>query len=843
MKSVRWRFTGAVAVSAMVITPLIALPASADSAETSIGDLTVLGTTDVHGNVFNWDYFADSVPTKEADQRGLARVATVAEQVRAAKGAESVVMVDNGDFIQGTPLTYLAAEQPDKLVSEGHPMAEALKAIGYDAQNLGNHEFNYGLDFLEDYQGQVEGSGTPLLGANVETLPGTSLSFEPYVILDKVVGGQTIKVGILGLVTPGVRIWDKANVEGKLVFHDLVLTAQEYVPQMKAEGADVVVALVHSGQDAAGVEWDPDLLQENVATSVSTLVNDIDLVVAGHSHVNIPSQVFHAPDGDPVLYTQPYFWARSASEVTLPIAADGDGYKVNWPETDDEIKALSTAHYSLDYSDSPSIAEHPTLPGDHQATIDYVNSVVATNLVELKTETSRYEDTPILDIIGYVMENSVRDALVGTEYEGLPVIAQTSPFSRTSVFPQGDLRVRDVAGLYIYDNTLAAQRITGAQLKAYLKYSARYFVQVTDETPWDPETSTGAQYPGETRGIPDYNYDAITGPVAYELDIRNDLGERVQNLRHADGTPVADDDVFVLAVNNYRQNGGGGFPVGDFETIWDEQLEIRQLIIDYAESVGVIDQANFHEVNWKLITEDAPVADQTPAEGKDGNVLFANDWLSSIAEFANTIAAADEVLVADWDGDGVDTFILRTGNEYTFLETNRVDSDSFVEVLGQPEDAAVVGDFDGDGYDDLALRTAGTAVFDIYFINSSSVDPDLTFAYGRPSDVPVAGDWDGDGVDSLGVQRGATFFLRNELSGGAADAPFTFGRAGDIALTGDFDGDGADSIAVVRDGKTFVKNTLVGGGADSVLVFGRATDTRVVGDFFGTGTDTLAVIR
>ena len=242
MKSVRWRFTGAVAVSAMVITPLIALPASADSAETSIGDLTVLGTTDVHGNVFNWDYFADSVPTKEADQRGLARVATVAEQVRAAKGAESVVMVDNGDFIQGTPLTYLAAEQPDKLVSEGHPMAEALKAIGYDAQNLGNHEFNYGLDFLEDYQGQVEGSGTPLLGANVETLPGTSLSFEPYVILDKVVGGQTIKVGILGLVTPGVRIWDKANVEGKLVFHDLVLTAQEYVPQMKAEGADVVVA-------------------------------------------------------------------------------------------------------------------------------------------------------------------------------------------------------------------------------------------------------------------------------------------------------------------------------------------------------------------------------------------------------------------------------------------------------------------------------------------------------------------------------------------------------------------------------------------------------------------------
>ncbi|MFT3943587.1 MAG: 5'-nucleotidase C-terminal domain-containing protein [Ancrocorticia sp.] len=842
MKSVRWRFTGAVAVSAMAITPLIALPAAADDTP-NVGDLTVLGTTDVHGNVFNWDYFADSVPAKEADQRGLARVASVVEQVRAAKGAESVLVVDNGDFIQGTPLTYLAAEQPDKLISKGHPMAEALNAIGYDVQNLGNHEFNYGLDFLADYQGQVEAAGTPLLGANVETLPGTSLTFDPYVMVDKVVGGKTIKVGILGLVTPGVRIWDKANVEGKLVFHDLVLTAQQYVPQMKAEGADVVVALVHSGQDAAGVEWDPSLLQENVATSVSTLVNDIDLVVAGHSHVNIPSQVFHAPDGDPVLYTQPYFWARSASEVTLPIAADGDGYKVNWPATDDEIKALANAHYSLDYNDSPSIAAHPTLPGDHEATVAYANSIVAENLVELKTDKSRYEDTPILDIIGYVMENSVRNALVGTDYEGLPVIAQTSPFSRTSVFPQGDLRVRDVAGLYIYDNTLAAQRITGAQLKAYLEYSARYFVQVTEETPWDPETSTGALYEGATRGIPDYNYDAMTGPIAYELDIRNDLGDRVQNLRHADGTPVADDDVFVLAVNNYRQNGGGGYPVEDFETIWDEQLEIRQLIIEYAQSAKVIDQANFHEANWKLITEDAPEVDQTPAAGKSGNVLYASDWVKSIAEFANTIVTADDVFAGDWDGDGVDTLGVRKGNMFSLLGTNRVDSESDSGAVGNADDDVIIGDFDGDGVDDLGLRAAGTNTFTLYPTSAAGPEDILTFSYGRPGDVPFAGDWDGDGVDTLGVQRGSTFYLRNELSGGAAADTFTFGRAGDTVLAGDFDGNGSDSISVVRDGKTFVKNTLSGGGADSVFVFGRATDTRVVGDFFGTGTDTLAVIR
>ena len=445
----------------------------------------------------------------------------------------------------------------------------------------------------------------PLLGANVETLPGTSLSFEPYVIVEKVVGGQTIKIGILGLVTPGVRIWDKANVEGKLEFHDLVLTAQHYVPEMKAAGADVVVALVHSGQNAPGVPWVASELQENVATSVSTLVDDIDLVVAGHSHVNIPSQVFHAPDGDPVLFTQPYFWARSASQVSLPIAEDGDGgYMVNWPQTDEEIAQLAIPKYSKDVVDSAAFTGHPTLWSDHQATIEYVNSVIATNEVEMTTESSRYEDTPILDIIGYVMEDSVRQGIQGTEYADLPVIAQTSPFSRTSVFPQGDLRVRDVAGLYIYDNTLAAQLVTGSQLKTYLEWSARYFVQVTDENPWDPETHTGALYEGATRGIPDYNFDAITGPISYELDIRKPVGERVVNFQHADGTPIKDTDQLVLAVNNYRQNGGGGYPVQDFVTIWDEQLEIRQLIIEYATEAGTLNPEDFHEVNWALITQD-----------------------------------------------------------------------------------------------------------------------------------------------------------------------------------------------------------------------------------------------
>lgn len=601
----RTALTAATAIGVLALVPMLALPAQAGVIEAPTGPtLTVLGTTDVHGHVFNWDYFADA-PYEGANQLGLSRAATVIEEVRAERGAESVLLLDNGDAIQGTPLTYLAQRNTGAPGWESHPMAQAFNVLGYDAVNNGNHEFNYGLDLLSDFENQLD---APLLGANV-VLAGTSTpAYDPYTLIEREIDGDTVTVGVLGLVTPGVRIWDKAIVDGVLEFQDLVLAAQNWVPEMKAAGADVVVALVHSGLDADGYAWDPADLEENVATSVATRVNDIDLVIGGHSHVDIPARVFAAPDGDAVLFTQPYFWARSVSDVQLPLTKDAtDAYVVDWPETDEAIEALVAPRYASEVADSELITGNATLIDQHMQTIAYVNTVVAENLVELRTESSRYEDTPILDIIGTVMVDATTAGLADTEYGDLPVIAQTSPFSRTSVFPAGDLTIKDIAGLYIYDNTLQASLMTGAQLRTYLEYSARFFVQATPENPWDPETHTNALYPGATRGIPDYNYDALTG-VHYKLDVTKPVGERVTDLTWQ-GEPVADDAQFVFAVNNYRGNGGGGFPVGDLVPIWDEQLEIRQLIIEWAEEVGVIDQADFFELNWELITE---VSDPEP---------------------------------------------------------------------------------------------------------------------------------------------------------------------------------------------------------------------------------------
>ncbi len=581
-------------------------------------DLTVMATTDVHGHAYNWDYFRDQpYPQGRVRKLGMARAATIIENARKSKPKGSVLVVDNGDAIQGTPLTYVAAKRPQLLQGRTHPMAEAFNDVGYDAQALGNHEFNYGLDVLRSYGAQLK---APLLGANVVKAGTETPAFTPYTLIDRTIGGKRVKIGVVGLVTPGVRVWDRAVVDGKLEFRDPVVTAQKYVPQMKARGADVVVALVHSGLDAEGVAWNPALLQENVAGSVASKVNDVDVVVGGHSHVDIPSKVFRAPDGDPVLFTQPTYWAQSVSQVTLPLKANenGRGYKVSWPRTDTQIGALAQAKYADQVADSPTFAANKKLKADHEATVAYVNTVVAQSKERLTSATSHYEDTPILDFVGYVMADNVRRGLKGTKYEGLPVVAQTSPFSRTALFPKGNVTIKDIAGLYIFDNTLGGVLVTGRELKDYLEHSARYFVQVPEGSTFDP-SKVNAKYDGATRGIPDYNYDALTG-LRYRIDVSKPVGSRIVGLSYPDGRPLGDGDKLILAVNNYRQNGGGGFPHmgGNARVVYDEQQEIRQLLIDYAQNAKTIDPAVFFERNWEVVTSSsaapAPSASARPSD-------------------------------------------------------------------------------------------------------------------------------------------------------------------------------------------------------------------------------------
>jgi 2',3'-cyclic-nucleotide 2'-phosphodiesterase / 3'-nucleotidase len=574
------------AVGTATAGPATAAPGGPGRATPHELELTLLATTDLHGRVQDWDYFRDA-PYRESsgDATGLARVASVVESVRAEKGEDSVLVVDNGDFLQGTPLTYFYARQePVTETGLPHPMAVAYDAIGYDAQVAGNHEYNYGLDLLEAYTDEVD---HPVLGANVVDVATGRPYHDPYTLERvHVKGHKPVTVGILGLTTPGSAIWDRGNVEGRLEFRDMVETAQEWVPKVAAR-ADVVVVLSHAGADGSS-SYGPEVPTENPSAEIAATVPGIDVMVIGHSHRDVPSQVVrNEVTGEDVLLTQPYRWGATVSQVDIGLRK----VRGQWDVVGTEASAIRTR----DFPEHPAVlaATEPY----HRATVDYVNQVVATSTEELSAVTSRYEDTAILDYIQHVQTETVRAAMAGTEREDLPVLSIAAPFSRTAVFPAGDVTVRDIAGLYIYDNTLEAVELTGAQLRDYLEYSARYFQQVPATGAVDPEAVTGAG------GTPDYNYDTVSG-VEYDLDVSRPAGERVTRLVHTDGTAVADDDRFVVAVNNYRRSGGGNFPhVSTAPVVYDEQQEIRQLLIEWAQERGVIDPADFFVESWWLVRD------------------------------------------------------------------------------------------------------------------------------------------------------------------------------------------------------------------------------------------------
>ncbi|MDO4717325.1 MAG: 5'-nucleotidase C-terminal domain-containing protein [Propionibacteriaceae bacterium] len=563
-------------------------PARADDGSA----LTVLATTDIHGHLVNWDYFADQPYPRDAKRKqplGLDHVSTIVKQVRDAKGADSVVVVDNGDYIQGTPLSYLAALQPGKL--SGTPLPHAANLIGYDVQNLGNHEFNYGLAYLNDYAAQLN---APLLGANVIDDSTGKPAYAPTAMLTKKVAGHEVKVGVVGVVTTGVKVWDKAHVEGKLTFADPVTVSEHWASQLKADGADVVIVLAHMGLDSPAAPYRPDAVPENVASSIATKARNVDVVVTGHTHLDAPKTLLPGASGHDVLLSQAHFWARGVAEISLPLTFDSGRPVIDYASWD------AKARYSMDVEPDPAFVNDPVIKAAHAATIGYVNSKVGTSSIEMTTKTSRYEDTPILDFIGKVQENTVASALKGTPYEGIPVITEVSPFSRTAVFPKGDLRIRDIAGLYVYDNTLAAIKLSGKQVREYLEWSARYFVQTAPGARFDPETGTNAAYDGG-RPIPDYNFDTLSG-VTYAIDVSKPVGERILGLSYQ-CAPVADDDTFIMAINNYRMSGAGAAPfVKDAPVVWNELLEIRQLLIDHATKAGVVDPKDFFVENWRLTT-------------------------------------------------------------------------------------------------------------------------------------------------------------------------------------------------------------------------------------------------
>ncbi|WP_062346401.1 bifunctional metallophosphatase/5'-nucleotidase [Herbidospora yilanensis] len=586
MFSLTARALGAITLAAVALAP--AVPANADrDHEVTV---TVMASSDIHGNALNWDYFKNAEYDDNArNDVGLAKISTLVNQIRRDRGADRTLLFDSGDTIQGTPLAYYYAKvEPITETGAVHPIAKAMNAIGYDAVTLGNHEFNYGIPLLATWVKQMK---APVLAANAVSATTGRPAYEPYVIKTmKVRGEKPVKVGVLGLTNPGSAIWDKANVEGRLKFLDLVETARKYVPVLRAKGADVVLVTAHAGDNGLS-SYGSELPVENASAMVAEQVPGIDAVLFGHAHNDVPQRfVTNKVTGEQVLLTEPGRWGQRLSVVDFTLAKQRGEWRVTG-------KASTTLNANT-VAEDPKIVK--LIKPQHDTTVAYVNQVVAQSKEQLAAVESPYKDTPILDYIQKVQTDVVKAAVAGTPDAALPVLSIAAPFSRSAVFPAGPVSVRDMAGLYVYDNTLLGIKLTGAQVKDFLEYSAKYFAQVAPGAPIDLAALTNAG------GTPDYNYDQLAG-VDYDVDISQPVGSRIVGLSH-DGNPVTPDQQFVVAINNYRQSGGGGFPhVTTAPVVYNGQVEIRQALIDAATASGTIDPADFADVNWRLVRAGVPV--------------------------------------------------------------------------------------------------------------------------------------------------------------------------------------------------------------------------------------------
>lgn len=598
-------------------------------------DLRLMSTTDVHTNVYGWDYYKNAASATV----GLDKTATLVQTARAENGNN--LLLDNGDLIQGTPLgTYMATKSDLETNDERiHPLIAAMNLMGYDAATFGNHEFNYGLDYLNrtinGSDKENTGADFDYVNANIYNIDGTN-KYEPYKIINKEVKGSDgethfIKVGLLGLVTPQIMEWDKANLDGKVKVEDISETAEKFVPLLKADGADIIIAMAHTGFDALAVEAGA----ENDINQLSKVAG-VDAITFSHTHKVFPTNgddsTLDASFKDPVTKA-PYnnevakidnvnghingvpavqagYGGGYLGLIDLKIVQQGDGWEVD--KTNSKASTVSIAGVAAD----PAI--DAVAAADHEATITYVNQPLGKTTASMNSYFALVQDDPTVQLVTYAQQQYVAN-LIHTDstlsaYKDYPILSVGAPFKAGRNGPDeyteitipegetaGDLTIASASDLYLYDNTLKAIVVNGATVKEWIEMSAGVFNRIK------PGISTPQSLLNSAFAV--YNFDVIDG-VQYTIDVTknakykpdgtiNDASSsRVTSITYG-GEPLDLDQQFVVVTNNYRASGGGNFPgVKDSLMIIDSQMENRQVLMDYISEAGTVDPTA--DNNWSI---------------------------------------------------------------------------------------------------------------------------------------------------------------------------------------------------------------------------------------------------
>ncbi|MGG2014161.1 bifunctional 2',3'-cyclic-nucleotide 2'-phosphodiesterase/3'-nucleotidase [Bacillus sp. S10(2024)] len=622
-------------------------------AEESNVKLRILETSDIHVNLMNYDYYQ----TKTDNKVGLVQTATLVNQARGE--VKNSVLFDDGDALQGTPLgDYVANKIKKEDPSYVHPLYRMMNLMKYDVISLGNHEFNYGLDYLKKVTSETQ---FPVINSNVYDAKTGENYFKPYHVFEKEVkdeAGQTqkIKIGVMGFVPPQIMGWDKANLEGKVIAKDIVETAKEMVPKMQAEGADVIVALAHSGVDKSGYNSG----MENSSYYLATEVPGVDAVLMGHSHAVVTDKY----NGVPVV--MPGVFGNNLGMIDMELKQVNGKWEVQKDKSNPAVRPIADSKgNALVESDQKLVDE---IKDDHEGTIKYVNTPVGETKAPINSYFALVQDDPSVQIVTNAQKWYTEQKMKGTKFEGLPILSAGAPFKAGgrngatyyTDIPAGTLAIKNVADLYVYPNTLYAVKVNGAQLKDWLEMSAGQFNQI-DPKNTDEQKLVNINYPT-------YNFDVLDG-VKYEIDVTqpakydkdgkvvNEAANRIVNLTF-DGKPVSDSQEFVVATNNYRGSSKTFPGVSKGEVILQSPDETRQIIVEYMKQIKTINPTA--DKNWAfkpIVGEKLNVTfDSSPNAQKfitkDGNISYVGPSENEFAKYTIDVTKKEEPTGGDKPNGG-----------------------------------------------------------------------------------------------------------------------------------------------------------------------------------------------
>ncbi len=582
---------------------------------TSMEDLMefkILATTDVHNYLMNYDYYT----TTKSDNYGMVKIATLINNFKSeTPDVNDYILVDNGDLIQGNPLgDYFNNVKPIE-AGTTHPIYETFEKLGYDVLGLGNHEFNYGLDYLHQI---IEDTNIPVINSNVLNAKTNENEFTPYVILNKQVVNSKgnisdIKIGVLNVVPPQILNWDKMFLEGKVIVQDIKKSAETYAKKLKESGADIVIALAHTGYgNDTYVEG-----QENAAAEL-TKIKDIDVVIAGHSHGIFPDKNFDQSLSEVdlekgtingTLTVQPSKYGEVLGVVSLKLSKSENG---KFTIVDGKSENLSAVGISND------IEIETLLDPYHNQVISYVNEAVGqvtepiTSFYALVSD--NFSTQIIADAQTEYTKNLIDSDLELEKYKELPILSAAAPFkagfskgdTNSDDFVDisaGDISIKDISSLYKYSNVLTIMKVKGSTVKEWLEMSSNMFNQIEEGK--EDQALLNSSFPS-------FLFDTIKG-VTYEIDVTqpmrydvngnliNENSERIIDLQYQ-GLPIDPDQEFLVVTNNYKSSGGGNFPIFSTgnELVYTSVDETRQIIANYIANKGIFTPTI--DNNWRLKT-------------------------------------------------------------------------------------------------------------------------------------------------------------------------------------------------------------------------------------------------